>query len=374
MKIEWRKIRIKVVIITVLIAWLVTMLYFANSALNDDLDSAQISQILQAPATPGYQAVTEAKKVTLPADFSMHPAYQYEWLHCFSKLKDDAGDVYYVQWNFSRLAVGKEPGSGWDNPNIYISDIIISNHNKVWKQQREARGGIGQARYNDNPYLLAIDNWHWQGHGQSPFPASLKVSSDEFSVQLSLNNMAGYVLTGKDGYQVEHDHENTAYYGFSAPNLKIEGKLTLNGKTLNVSGQGWFGKNWGSSSVLEHQHQGMDWFVFRFANGQTLTLNRHRYANKATYRYGSLIQADDTVVALTAKDFTILPLDKTTLYRGHRAPLQWVISVPRYNLHFTVDAIRHNMWLPFILPYWQGPVVISDTANPAWGIMQLSGY
>ncbi len=354
------------------IAAFVGLLYSVSWSEYTSTQQSEIQSILTQDNKTVFEPVLPSDHVSLPEDFKFHPNYQHEWWNYFAKLKGDSGETYHVQWSYFRIATDQRDTSGWQNPQLYISYIVISNGSRVWKEQRFARGGIGQAGMKSRPFSLWIDNWNWRSLGTTPFPGKLVVATDEFSLDLNSQTSGPFVLNGDRGFQVKHALQSVASFSFSAPFLKVKGILNIDGQRINVSGSAWTQKEWGSGLIGEGQ-RGSDWFSFVLDDGRALTVSRFRLFSQTPYTYGTLSTRSGEVLNLTEKDITIKPMHVASLSNGKRLPLQWHISVPSHGIDLTTRVVNSNMWLPFIIPYWEGPILASGS-NDAWGFMQLTGY
>ena len=49
------------------------------------------------------------------------------------------------------------------------------------------------------------------------------------------------------------------------------------------------------------------------------------------------------------------------------------INVPQHDINLTTRIKRRDMWLPFVIPYWEGTIMASGS-HEATGFMQLTGY
>ncbi|EDP60271.1 lipocalin-like domain-containing protein [Vibrio sp. AND4] len=318
------------------------------------------------------EKVSPSVQVSLPDDLRFHPDDQHEWWHYFAKVQDQRGKVYNVQWSYFRVATDKRESRGWQNPYLFISHIVISDGSYVWKEQRVARGGIGQAGMTDRPFRLWIDNWKWRALGSTPFPGNLDVTTDDFSLNLNTTTHGPFVVNGDARVQFKHALQSITSRSFSAPFLKVEGTLTLNNRKIPVSGSGWTQKEWGSGLIGEGR-QGWDRFVFRLDDGRALTVSRYRNHGQAPRLFGTLSARSGKVITLTDKDIQMTPLHVTHLSNGKRVPLQWNIMIPGQDINLMSKIIKSDMWLPFVVPYWEGPILASGS-NDAWGFMQLTGY
>lgn len=141
---------------------------------------------------------------------------------------------------------------------------------------------------------------------------------------------------------------------------------------MEVSGNAWLHKEWGSGLLGEGQ-QGWDWFVFNLDDGAALSVSRYRNNHQMPYVFGTLATRSGKVYQLSESDIDIKPLPNSTLLNGRRMPLQWIINVPKYEINLTTRIQRRDMWLPFVIPYWEGPIMASGS-HEASGFMQLTGY
>lgn len=332
----------------------------------------EVNSVLMSEQFKVFEPVLPDRTVSLPKDFQFHPEFQHEWWHYFATLEDANGKDYSVQWSFFRIATDEREARGWQSPQIYISNVVVTSATQVWKEQRLARGGIGQAGMTNRPFRIWIDNWNWRALGATPFPGRLSIETDTFGLELDSVTKGPYVLNGENGYQKKHDLLPIASYNFSAPFLALNGKLMLDGKEIEVSGNAWLHKEWGSGLLGEGQ-QGWDWFVFNLDDGSALSVSRYRSNQQMPYVFGTLATRSGKVYQLSDSDIDITPLPNSTLLNGRRMPLQWIINVPKYEINLTTRIQRRDMWLPFVIPYWEGPIMASGS-HEASGFMQLTGY
>ncbi|PMH46668.1 hypothetical protein BCU68_01135 [Vibrio sp. 10N.286.49.B3] len=370
--------RFKSNLLTVLIVALVISLIFSVYILvsPDRYDEVQAreseterleeeDQVTFDPVLPGYE-------ISLPKDFQLHSGFQYERWQYFASLKGSDGKRYTAQWNYYRVALDEREGKGWQNPNIFASNIIITAEDKVWREQRLSRAGIGQAGMQNRPFRLWIDNWSWRSMNSTPFPGHLDIQSDDFEVELFTTNAGAYVLNADKGYQQQHDFLPIASYSFAAPYLQTKGVLEINNEEITVSGPAWIYKEWGSDQY-EKPRLGSDRFVIPLDDNQSITLNRYRYKNQKPYLSATLSNRLGEAIALKDEDIMMTPLITTTLDNGVQLPLHWAIKIPDYGIHLTVRTKNKEQWHPLLLPGWQGEIITSGSHRVV-GFMQLSGY
>ncbi len=358
--------------ITTVMAAVAIALYFTHYDQSVTRSTNELSVVLKSEQRTIFDPVLPDKSVSLPRDFKLHPNFQHEWWHLFATVQDKFDNNYHIQWSFFRVATDEREMRGWQDPHLYISNIVVTHHGRTHKEQRVARGGIGQAGMVNTPFRVWIDNWSWRSLGSTPFPGNLSVATDDFAVDLEMFTNGPFVMNGDKGYQVKHELESVASFSFSAPFLGTRGRLIIDGKPIMVEGKAWMQKEWGTGLIGEEQ-QGWDWFVFNLEDGRALTVSQYRHNSQLPYVFGTLSTKSGHTVALSDEDISIRPLQTTTLLNGRRLPLQWIINVPEHNLNLTTRIVRRDMWLPFVMPYWEGPIMASGS-DEARGFMQLTGY
>lgn len=321
-----------------------------------------------------YQEVKAERPVVLPQDFSFHPAFQNEWWTLMANVTDSDGHRYGIQWTYMRLAHDDVESISWEHPQLYLAQVAVSDKHHVWKSQRLSRGGIGQAGLSLKPFHLWLDNWDWHGMTESPLPGVLAVDTDEVSFRLSMAAQTPFVLPGQQGYKSLNRDGPVALYAIDMPRIEMTGSLRLRGvnKPISVSGIAWLSKRWGNDFVMQ-KNRNWDWMVFHLQGGTELSVTRYRQSNQMPFDGGVLTLPNGEVHNLGPDELMIVPQLVATTDNGHEIPSQWHIQVPAYGIDLTATTINKDLWLPFIVPYWQEPVNVSGS-HSAVGFMQLTGY
>ncbi|USD64163.1 lipocalin-like domain-containing protein [Vibrio sp. SCSIO 43136] len=361
---------IQIVLVIAILMGIATVFYDSFFGEVESEDNNQVNRVLLGSVSAKFKKVSPDDAVILPQDFRFHPEYQHEWWHYFANVKDKQGQRYGVQWSFFRVATDDRKAVAWENPQLYISHMVVTSEQQVWKQQRLARGGIGQAGMTLAPFKIWIDDWHWKSLGRTPFPGRLDLDTDQFSVQLANYAAGPFVLNGDAGYLQKHPE--VASYSVSAPFIRAKGALLLDGEMKEVEGLAWLTKEWGTG-LLAEDHQGWDYFAIRLDKQQTLMVNHYRHADGTTSVFGTLANKKGDVIILDENDVSATSAMKQSLQSGRKLPLKWRIRVPEHAIDIEITPARREQWLPFAIPYWEGPVNTVGT-HKATGLMQLTGY
>lgn len=374
-----RKVKLKCTLLVIILAALASVISIAAHMFYqpqaDRVIESQVRKILQADSMLNSSSVVAQHSVKLPRDYAFHSDFQHEWWNYFATVHDNTGKKYFIHWSCFRLAnADNRDALGWTNSQIYSSHIVISTDKQVWKEQRVARGGIGQAGFNSHPFRLWIDNWAWRSLGRAAFPGHLDVKSDKFALSLYSDNHGRIILPGSRGVQQKHSYLPLATYNMQAPYLSVYGQLQLSkgASPVSVEGKAWISKEWGSGLITDQQ-LGWDWFVINLDETSTLSIKRMRHESQLPYLFGTLSTQDGQVTSLNNEDITVTPLNNVELENGKVIPMQWHIVIEKLGIDIKTSADNENLWLPFSIPYWQGSVTTTGS-NVTQGYIQSVGY
>lgn len=373
MKMLLKCLKVKKVIVTVavtLMAVLFSLSYYFSASHPHSKQTIHYAFTSDQKAV--FEPVLPGVPVVFPKDFSFHDEYQNEEWGYFANLLGNDGQQYSVQWSYYRIARDEGQSSGWNSSQLYLSQVVVTSEKNVWKEQRIARGGIGQAGLIELPFRLWIDNWSWRSISLSPLPGILNIETDEFSVRLNSSSYKSFLPLGVKGYISEHDLLPLASYGFDAPFVRASGRLILNGEPILVSGQASLYKQWGSDlDSIEGQKKVV--LNLHLSDGRHLTLNQNRVPNHPIYTYGSITRRDGSRLKLEDTDVVMTAIEYSPIGDGKNIPTKWVVKIDKIKLELTTSPIHDNMWHRFYNPYWQGPVNAIGTQS-AQGSLQVIGF
>lgn len=359
--------------IVVLSTVLVTLLsYFYLYVYSVKPASPDITQVFKKNNKVVFEPVLPGRKISFPRAFGFFNEFQHEEWNYFATLEGDDNKRYSVQWRYFRVARDEGREGGWNSSQLYMSHIVVSSEDGVWKQQRMARGGIGQAGFRARPFRLWTGDWSWRSLSMAPFPGILNVTTDEFSLQLTSSSTQPFILNGDNGYRSQHDLLPIASYGYQTPSILSAGFLTIGGKQIGVRGKAWLAKEWGSEldAVKEQKLVRMN---LHLEGGQSLQVDQIRVPHYMPYNYGVLIRADGNALPLSSDELSIKVVEYMDTKNSKRLPLKWLITIPKLNIAVTVKAENAAMWHDFAVPYWQGEV--SGTgSHSARGVLLLNGF
>ncbi len=320
-----------------------------------------------------YAQVEPGRPLQFPADHGAHSGYRIEWWYITSNLKDAQGRDWGVQWTLFRSAL--RPGLeavGWNSPNLWLAHAALSSPIDHRYAQKLARGGIGQAGVEAEPFDAWIDDWSLQGApGQGLQQLQMQASGQGFGYRLQLRSEGPLVLHGEHGYSVKSGEGQASWY-YSQPFYQVSGEIEHDGQRHEVTGQAWLDREWSSQPLTAQQH-GWDWFSLHLDDGTKLMLFQVRQTDGKPYRAGTWIAAEGRSERLRAEQIQLTELAWTTQKNGRKVPTRWRVQVADHKVDVQAEAIQAQAWMGTSFPYWEGPVRLTGSPGGR-GYLEMTGY
>ncbi len=316
----------------------------------------------------GFSLPVRGIPLTFPADHGPHPHTRVEWWYLTANLTGPDGTPYGLQWTLFRSAFAPEQTGGWTDPQLWMGHAAVTTPTDHYVSERLARGGIGQAGVNADPFLAWIDDW--QMTGASLDDLQLTASGPDFSYDMNLTATGPIILHGDRGYSVKSADGQASYY-YSQPFYSVTGTLTLPEGEVDVTGHAWLDREWSSQPLADNQ-TGWDWFSLSFDDGAKLMGFLLRQTDGTSYSSATWITPDGTTTAYPDGAFNAEPLNSSEI-AGHDLPTNWQVTLPDRNFDVTVQAINPNAWMDVSIPYWEGPVTVTGSHTGA-GYLEMTGY
>jgi len=327
----------------------------------------------------GFVQALQPRAFRFPEDHGAHPDFATEWWYLTGNLQAESGRHFGYQ--FTLFRVGLRPGeaaadSAWRTRQIYmghiaISDLAASRHHSA---ERFARAAAGLAGASASPFAVWLGPWSLRG-GADLFP--LQLSAGNQDIGLSLQLQAGGkppVLQGEDGLSRKSGSPGNASYYYSFTRLPTRGELRIGAASYRVAGDSWLDREW-SSSALDADQAGWDWFALQLEDGRELMFYRLRDKQGRAHPYsrGSLVQADGNSQALLPDAVKLTPLRHWRAEDGARYPVAWRLQVAEHGLDLEVQALLDEQLMDHSVHYWEGAVRVSGS-HRGRGYLELSGY
>lgn len=328
-------------------------------------------------ASPRYQ-------LSFPRDHGPHPSFKTEWWYFTGNVKDAVGREFGYQLTFFRNSVRplsqvKKRTSAWATSEFIMAHAAISDvKNKTHvSEEKISRAIPGLAHAQAFPMKIFLENWSMEGDLDKK--TQLKASSPAFVLDLDLENEKPKVLHGKNGFSQKGRSEENASMYYSYTKLRTKGTLTLNGQVHAVEGYSWMDHEF-STSILEKEQVGWDWFSIQMEDGTELMLFKLRNQAKETnYGNGTFVKSDGRTVSLEKDDFVVEEKSTWTSNRTKGVyPVAWNIKVPKLKLDMDVSAKFLDQEMKTSVSYWEGSVRVSAKRDQRQvqgeGYVEMTGY
>ncbi|MCK8463160.1 iron ABC transporter permease [Aliiroseovarius sp. S1339] len=316
----------------------------------------------------GFATPQPNPSFSFPADHGPHPDYRIEWWYLTANLNGPDGTQYGLQWTLFRSALAPGEGQGWRSPQIWFAHAAVTTPSKHFVTERFARGGIGQAGVEADPFRAWIDEWTLEGADFDDL--TLTARGVDFGYDMSLTAEGPLVFHGEKGFSVKSAEGQASYY-YSQPFFRIEGTLALPTGDVSVTGDAWLDREWSSQPLSESQ-TGWDWFSLSFEGGSKLMGFQLRQTDGSLFSSSTWIAPDGTTTAYPNGAFRAEPLAQTVV-ENRNVPTRWQVTLPQHGVDVTVTALNPDAWMGLTIPYWEGPVYVSGS-HTGRGYLEMTGY
>jgi predicted secreted hydrolase len=315
-------------------------------------------------------------QIRFPADHGGHPSFGIEWWYITANLVDEQGNDYGLQWTLFRTANPSVEETPWSNNQSFMGHSSLHGPEQSWFEQKFARGGVGNAAVTVSPFKAVIDDWAFTATGHNITPASLRFSiNNTVNATLDLSSDKPLVLHGENGYsQKFYDQDGQsapASFYYSQPHIQVKGDLSIDGRTIKVSGDAWFDHEW-TSQVLPTDTSGWDWFALHLNNGSKLMLARVRHTITHDHWIGTYIDEEGLSHTLAPNDISA-NVARYEEVEERELPLAWHIQVEKFDIRVETQPMKINQWVPGLVAYYEGAIKFTGT-HSGKGFMELTGY
>lgn len=394
-----------------------------------------VADAMGGEAAAGFARATEVRAFEFPRDHGAHPAFRTEWWYATGNLETATGRRLGYQLTIFRSAMappGTEPApaeraSAWAADQAYLGHFAVSlgpadggAEGAFVSDSREARGALGLAGVRSpgaegagGALRVWVGDWSIEeeaaadpdrpgpavtpgapgapGTAAALGPLRLRAAtaagddapSPAAAIDLRLEPIRPPVLQGDRGLSQKGRGEGNASYYYSLTRLATTGTLRVGDETFAVRGLSWLDREW-STSALDPDQEGWDWFSLQLADGRDLMLYRLRGREAgADSLSGTLVEpaAGDGIASrpLRLDGLTLEPLARWRSPRsGASYPVRWRLALPAEGLDLELAPLLDDQELDVGFRYWEGAVAVTGTSAGApvsgRGYVELTGY
>ena len=363
----------------------------------------QVADILNADSSGGFARVHRTKKFEFPDDHLAHPEYKHEWWYFTGNLSSQAGHRFGYQLTLFRFGLipdsqeiyssdymsssgsSKFHSSNWRANHFYmahfaITDVSANKFSSYEKFSRKALGlagaqALGSAK-DSKGIKLWLDDWRVESQGDGVFPLKVTASKNDLKIDLLLKPEKPVVLHGFNGLSQKGKKQGNASFYYSITRLDTQGTLAANGTTYKVSGNSWYDREW-STSALEADQRGWDWFSLQLSDGRDIMFYKLRRKDGTSDEFssGTLVGLGEQYRTLPAEDVVVEVKDYwVSPHSGIKYPSAWTLTIPKDQLELSIEPLVADQEHNLVFRYWEGAVKISGYQYKGNSNKKLTGY
>ena len=334
----------------------------------------------------GFAVADSSRSLTFPEDFGAHEDFRTEWWYYTGNLASPEGRHFGFELTIFRVGLAPPTttlpdDSEWYDRSVYFAHFAISDvaGRRFYAFERYSRPGPGLAGAETQPYRVWIEDWSISE--SAPGIYRLQAAQEDLALDLTLTDEMGVVLHGEAGYSRKGQSVTNASYYYSQPRLRADGGIQIGEVQYQVSGRAWKDHEF-STSVLDENQTGWDWFSLQWEDGSALMLFqlRERGGRTSGSSSGTFVTADGTPQPLRKADFEINVTDEwRSPHTGGIYPAAWQIRLNRPDCVLEVRPWMADQEIHFpTVTYWEGAVRFEGScgglAAEGNGYVELTGY
>jgi predicted secreted hydrolase len=325
--------------------------------------------------------------IRFPADFGAHPLTRTEWWYITGSLQHGER-LFGFQITFFRSTTGVPA----EHPSRFAASQLVFAHaalsdidgKRLRHDQRIARAGFGIADAALGDTRLRLRDWLLEREpsadaARSRYRVGVTSRTGGFGFELALGTDAAPLLQGDAGLSQKGPlaGETSRYY--SQPQLDTHGAVSLDGRSLAVTGRAWLDHEW-SDSFLPAGSVGWDWIGINLDDGGALTAFRLRRPDGSSlYAGGSHRSAAGALRVFASDEVRFVPQRHwRSAGSGASYPVQWSIETPagRHSVRALLDAQELDSRASTGAVYWEGLSDLLDAAGSrvGRGYLEMTGY
>ena len=214
-----------------------------------------------------------------------HPDYKIEWWYYTGNVKAADGRRFGYQITFFRVGIDHAPAnpSKWAVRDLYMTHLAVSDAKgqRYRYAEKLSRGGPGLAGAKTDRYYVWNDDWtagiRDQGSGIREHVLHAQESHRPPSISSSMKAKPP-AINGINGINQKGAREGNASHYYSLTRMPTKGTITIDGERFEVTGETWMDHEF-STSFLEPEQRGWDWFSIQLSDNRELMLYRMRRAD-----------------------------------------------------------------------------------------------
>jgi predicted secreted hydrolase len=344
---------------------------------------AAVGQVLGGPAAAGFRRADKPHPFRFPQDHGAHPGFRNEWWYFTGNLHSADGRSFGYQLTFFRVALLPHPvirASRWGSNEIFMAHFAVTDigGRSFHFAERFSRAALGLSGAGGEPLTVHLEDWSAVATSARPWGMKLSAADADMAIALDLSSLTPEILNGDAGLSRKSETPGNASYYYSLPRMKTSGVIRVGQERLPVTGLSWLDREW-STSALETDQVGWDWFALQLADGRDLMFYRLRRRNGGMdpFSSGTLVFPDGSSRTVRA-DQVRLGVTRwwTSPASGARYPSRWRMAIPAADLDLEIVPKLSAQELTGTFRYWEGAITVRAASGAALGsgYLEMTGY
>jgi predicted secreted hydrolase len=244
--------------------------------------------------------------------------------------------------------------------------------------ERFSRSALGLAGAGGSPLKVWLEGWSATETQARPWSMKLSAAEAEMAIDLELKSLTSVILNGESGLSRKSATPGNSSYYYSIPRMQTSGTVRSGNDTYRVAGVSWLDREW-STSALERDQVGWDWFALHLDDGRDIMFYRLRKRDGTVdpFSSGTLVMAGGKTRHIE-KDDVQLEIGRwlTSPASGARYPSLWRMRIPSHNLELEITPRLPDQELRARFRYWEGAVAVKGApGSPSGeGYLEMTGY
>ncbi len=377
----------KIFLIGLLVFVIVSATYWWDTTYRPQSSSTTLSvaNLLGTGDDQGFARAVQPRPFNFPADHGPHSDFRNEWWYFTGNLQASDGRHFGYQFTIFRSALSPKASireSAWGTHQMYMGHFAVTDveQRAFHHAERFSRAALGLAGATAFPFRVWLEDWEVSGLGENGLPMKIDVQANKFAVELNLTSNKPLILQGDNGLSQKGSQLGNASYYYSFTRLQTQGSVTIDNQEYAVTGWSWMDREW-STSVLEDNQVGWDWFALQLSNDWELMFYQLRLkdGSAADTSSGVLVSPQGVAYKISYEQVQLTSL-KT--WRSPKSqveyPAEWELKVPSHKLSLMIEPHLADQEMNVSVRYWEGAVSVKgQMGNQSLfgnGYVELTGY
>lgn len=321
-----------------------------------------VTSFVHAQSWKNYPYTPSGSRISFPYDEGRHPSTSVEWWYISGHL---TGATSGKKYSFM-LTYFYYPKSGFDG--FRILNIGDDNAGQLYNDTKTLNYDIiatDSLHIEADVFLGGNETWVNKTDASGnmlPFEYEITANAPSHGLDISVISTKKPLILDGDGFFEQGASSSTYYYSFTGND--VNGSLTLNGTTENVTGTAWIDRQYGTFNPYEDEDY--EWFHLQLSNGMDINLWNiftvdNTIPDNKNYRLISVYKDENT--QYTNKDFQLERLGFSCLNSGNCYARKWKLTSAVNNLDLTITTLFPEAELSLPFDFYEGATTITGTVN-----------